>query len=118
MTHDEYNEIIKKLRLQKQAEEQRILEDLKRRYDSMLAPFTDARIATLNTEEIKIGDIITNGLRILKVDSIKLHHCETNEDASFLEFLGPAYTRKMQLRKDGEWAFIQQRYGSIPTIIK
>lgn len=118
MTHNEYNEILRKLRLQKQVEEQRILENLKQRYDLMLTPSTYARIATLNTEGIKKGDIITDGNMTLKVERISLHHCETEEDKSYLEFRGPSYTKKIQPCKNGEWGFIQQRYGTIPTIIK
>lgn len=84
----------------------------------MLTPFTAARIATLNTEGIKIGDIITNGNKTLKVERISLSHCEMKEDKSFLEFRGPSYTKKIQPCKNGELDFIQQRYGTIPTIIK
>lgn len=118
MTHNEYNEITRKLWLQKKAEEESFMKDLKQRYDSMLTPFTDARIATLNTEGIKIGDIITDGNMTLKVERISLYHRETKEDKSFLEFRGPRYTQKIQPCKNGEWGFIQQRNGTIPTIIK
>lgn len=117
MDREEYEIKRREIEKAKLAEIRRFENEIKKKYEAMLVPYKEERIKTLNTRNIEVGDIITDGEVILKVGYIGYVHATIDREC-YIDFTGEPLTKKFAPCKKALRSFIQQRYGRVPTIIK